>query len=123
MEARGGGTSRGEAAGRAGHSGQDRDAERCADLVAGHEEPRRQARVLRRDAGHGGHGGRDEHCPDAQARDNASPLTWEGYVPPRPRLLLQQDKDVSTLIGHRGETQHLKQGVRAPVEAEHHTED
>jgi len=43
-----------------------------------------------------------------QARDNASPIDWSGYRPPRPRLLLRQDHDVSTLIGKPGETQHVR---------------
>jgi 5-methyltetrahydrofolate--homocysteine methyltransferase len=43
-----------------------------------------------------------------QARDNASPIGWSGYRPPRPRLLLRQDHDVSTLIGKPGDTQHVR---------------
>ena len=43
-----------------------------------------------------------------QARDNASPIDWSGYRPPRPRLLLRQDRDVSPLIGRPGETQHVR---------------
>ncbi|WP_432478419.1 methionine synthase [Nocardioides sp. GXQ0305] len=43
-----------------------------------------------------------------QARDNASPIDWSGYRPPRPRLLLRQDHDVSPLIGLQGETQHVR---------------
>ena len=43
-----------------------------------------------------------------QARANATPVEWDGYRPPRPHLLLQQDRDVSTIIGKRGETQHLR---------------
>ena len=43
-----------------------------------------------------------------QARANATPVEWAGYRPPRPHLLLQQDRDVSTIIGSRGETQHLR---------------
>ncbi len=44
----------------------------------------------------------------ATARANATPVEWEGYRPPRPHLLLQQDRDVSPVIGRRGETQHLR---------------
>ncbi len=44
----------------------------------------------------------------ADARANATPIEWEGYRPPRPRLLLQQDHDVSPVIGQRGGTQHLR---------------
>ena len=43
-----------------------------------------------------------------EARENATPIEWDGYRPPRPHLLLQQDHDVSPVIGHRGETQHLR---------------
>jgi 5-methyltetrahydrofolate--homocysteine methyltransferase len=42
------------------------------------------------------------------ARANATPIDWSGYRPPRPHLLLQQDRDVSPIIGRRGETQHLR---------------
>ncbi len=42
------------------------------------------------------------------ARANASPIGWEGYRPPRPHLLLQQDRDVSTLFGRRGASQHVR---------------
>lgn len=34
-----------------------------------------------------------------QARANATPLDWSDYHPPKPHLLLQQDHDVSPLIG------------------------
>ncbi|MEO7130785.1 MAG: methionine synthase, partial [Dermatophilaceae bacterium] len=44
----------------------------------------------------------------ADAREQRTPLSWEGYTPPRPRLLLQQDKDVSTIIGKPGATQHVR---------------
>jgi 5-methyltetrahydrofolate--homocysteine methyltransferase len=43
-----------------------------------------------------------------EARANATPIDWTGYRPPRPHLLLQQDRDVSPIIGSRGETQHLR---------------
>jgi 5-methyltetrahydrofolate--homocysteine methyltransferase len=43
-----------------------------------------------------------------QARANATPVDWSGYRPPRPHVLLQQDRDVSPVIGTRGETQHLR---------------
>ncbi|MGZ5405816.1 MAG: vitamin B12 dependent-methionine synthase activation domain-containing protein, partial [Nocardioides sp.] len=43
-----------------------------------------------------------------EARDNATPIDWTGYRAPRPHLLLQQEHDVSPIIGHRGETQHLR---------------
>jgi 5-methyltetrahydrofolate--homocysteine methyltransferase len=43
-----------------------------------------------------------------EARANASPIEWSGYRPPRPHLLLQQDRDVSPIIGRRGETQHIR---------------
>lgn len=46
--------------------------------------------------------------PLEQARANRTPITWEGYHPPRPHLLLQQEHDVSTIVGHRGETQHVR---------------
>ncbi|MGH3347213.1 MAG: methionine synthase [Nocardioides sp.] len=44
----------------------------------------------------------------ADARANATPIDWTGYRAPRPHLLLQQERDVSTIIGRRGETQHLR---------------
>jgi 5-methyltetrahydrofolate--homocysteine methyltransferase len=43
-----------------------------------------------------------------EARANATPIDWSGYRAPRPHLLLQQDQDVSPIIGRRGETQHLR---------------
>ena len=43
-----------------------------------------------------------------EARANATPIDWSGYRAPRPHLLLQQDRDVSPIIGRRGETQHLR---------------
>ncbi len=43
-----------------------------------------------------------------EARANATPIDWTGYRPPRPHLLLQQDRDVSPIIGRRGETQHVR---------------
>ncbi|MEO7131221.1 MAG: vitamin B12 dependent-methionine synthase activation domain-containing protein, partial [Dermatophilaceae bacterium] len=42
--------------------------------------------------------------------------SWEGYTPPRPRLLLQQDKDVSTIIGKPGATQHVRVFHDYPLE-------
>jgi 5-methyltetrahydrofolate--homocysteine methyltransferase len=44
----------------------------------------------------------------AEARANATPVEWDGYRPPRPHLLLQQDRAVSPIIGRRGETQHIR---------------
>ena len=43
-----------------------------------------------------------------EARANATPIDWTGYRAPRPHLLLQQDRDVSPIIGRRGETQHVR---------------
>jgi 5-methyltetrahydrofolate--homocysteine methyltransferase len=43
-----------------------------------------------------------------QARAARTPIEWEGYRPPRPRMLLQQDHDVSPVIGRRGVTQHVR---------------
>ncbi|GAB3070528.1 methionine synthase [Intrasporangium mesophilum] len=43
-----------------------------------------------------------------QARERRSPISWEGYRPPRPHLLLQQEKDVSTITRSRTVTQHVK---------------
>jgi 5-methyltetrahydrofolate--homocysteine methyltransferase len=43
-----------------------------------------------------------------QARASRTPIDWSGYRPPRPHLLLQQEKDVSTIIGRQGETQHVR---------------
>jgi len=34
-----------------------------------------------------------------QARDNASPIDWTDYHPPKPHMLLQQDHAVSTIVG------------------------
>jgi 5-methyltetrahydrofolate--homocysteine methyltransferase len=45
------------------------------------------------------------------ARANRTPIDWSGYRPPRPHLLLQQDKNVSPVIskaGRVGETQHVR---------------
>ncbi len=52
----------------------------------------------------------------ADAREQRTPLSWEGYTPPRPRLLLQQDKDVSTIIGKPGGTQHVRVFHDYPLE-------
>ncbi len=43
-----------------------------------------------------------------QARERRSPISWDGYRPPRPHLLLQQEKDVSTITRSRTVTQHVK---------------
>ena len=43
-----------------------------------------------------------------QARAARTPIEWEGYRPPRPRMLLQQDHDVSPIIGSQGVTQHVR---------------
>jgi 5-methyltetrahydrofolate--homocysteine methyltransferase len=43
-----------------------------------------------------------------EARANATPIDWSGYRPPRPHLLLQQDRNVSPIIGRRGESQHIR---------------
>lgn len=50
-----------------------------------------------------------------EARANATPIDWEGYRPPRPHLLLQQDRDVSPVIGRRGDTQHVRVFHRADL--------
>ena len=42
------------------------------------------------------------------ARDRRTPIEWTGYRPPRPRLLLQQDHDVSPNIGLPGAGQHVR---------------
>ena len=44
----------------------------------------------------------------ADARAAATPIEWNGYRPPRPRLLLQQDHDVSPNIGLPGAGQHVR---------------
>ncbi len=44
----------------------------------------------------------------ADARDRRTPIEWQGYRPPRPRLLLQQDHDVSPNIGLPGAGQHVR---------------
>ncbi|MDC5697478.1 methionine synthase [Intrasporangium calvum] len=51
-----------------------------------------------------------------QARANATPLSWEGYHPPRPHLLLQQEKDVSPVVWHQGSTQHVRVYKHYPIE-------
>ncbi len=51
-----------------------------------------------------------------QARANATPISWEGYHPPRPHLLLQQEKDVSPVVWHQGRTQHVRVYRHHPVE-------
>jgi 5-methyltetrahydrofolate--homocysteine methyltransferase len=43
-----------------------------------------------------------------KARANRTPIDWSGYRPPRPHLLLQQEKDVSSVVKHRGVTQHVR---------------
>ena len=44
----------------------------------------------------------------ADARAARTPIEWAGYRPPRPRLLLQQDHDVSPNIGLPGAGQHVR---------------
>ncbi|HEY9495978.1 MAG TPA: methionine synthase [Intrasporangium sp.] len=51
-----------------------------------------------------------------QARANATPISWEGYHPPRPHLLLQQEKDVSPIVWHQGRTQHVRVYRHHPIE-------
>lgn len=51
-----------------------------------------------------------------QARANATPVDWRGYRPPRPHLLLQQEKDVSPIVRHTGETQHVRVLRDYPIE-------
>lgn len=51
-----------------------------------------------------------------QARANATPVDWSGYRPPRPHLLLQQEKDVSPIVRHTGETQHVRVLRDYPIE-------
>jgi 5-methyltetrahydrofolate--homocysteine methyltransferase len=43
-----------------------------------------------------------------EARAARTPIDWQGYRPPRPRLLLQQDHDVSPITGGRGASQHVR---------------
>jgi 5-methyltetrahydrofolate--homocysteine methyltransferase len=42
------------------------------------------------------------------ARAARTTIDWQGYRPPRPRLLLQQDHDVSPVTGRPGATQHVR---------------
>ena len=51
-----------------------------------------------------------------QARANATPISWEGYHPPRPHLLLQQEKDVSPVVWHQGKTQHVRVYRHYPID-------
>jgi 5-methyltetrahydrofolate--homocysteine methyltransferase len=44
----------------------------------------------------------------ADARERRTTIEWSGYRPPRPRLLLQQDHDVSPNIGLPGAGQHVR---------------
>ena len=44
----------------------------------------------------------------AEARSARTPIEWQGYRPPRPHLLLQQDHDISPITGGRGATQHVR---------------
>ena len=43
-----------------------------------------------------------------QAQANRTPLSWDDYHPPRPRLLLQQDKDISTIVRPGAPAQHVR---------------
>nr|WP_268788337.1 methionine synthase [Nocardioides sp. Soil774] len=45
--------------------------------------------------------------PVEHARANATPIDWTDYHPPRPRMLLQQDHAVSTVVGTRV-SQHVR---------------
>ncbi|RBY81365.1 methionine synthase [Blastococcus sp. TF02-09] len=58
--------------------------------------------------------------PLAAARDAATPVDWPDYAPPRPRMLLQQAKDVCTGPDcdhlHGGATQFVKTFADYPLE-------
>jgi 5-methyltetrahydrofolate--homocysteine methyltransferase len=55
-----------------------------------------------------------------EARANATPIVWEGYHPPRPHMLLQQEKDVSPVVWHEGNTQHVRARRNFPLEELRH---
>ncbi|WP_413785790.1 methionine synthase [Intrasporangium zincisolvens] len=42
------------------------------------------------------------------ARERRTPIDWSGYRPPHPHLLLQQEKDVSTITRSRTAPQHVR---------------
>ncbi|MBC9823411.1 methionine synthase [Terrabacter sp. MAHUQ-38] len=46
--------------------------------------------------------------PLAQARERRTEIDWSGYRPPHPHLLLQQDRDVSSITRSRRASQHVK---------------
>jgi 5-methyltetrahydrofolate--homocysteine methyltransferase len=56
--------------------------------------------------------GHDKFVSLEAARANATPIEWKGYQPPRPRMLLQQAKDVCSGAGcdhqHHAATQFVK---------------
>jgi 5-methyltetrahydrofolate--homocysteine methyltransferase len=56
--------------------------------------------------------------PLAAARANATPIDWTGYQPPRPRMLLQQAKDVCAEPGcaHEHATQFVKAFTDYPLD-------
>ncbi len=51
-----------------------------------------------------------------QARAARTPIDWSGYRAPRPRMLLQQDQDVSPITGRRGKTQHVRMFHTYPLD-------
>ena len=56
--------------------------------------------------------------PIQAARAKATPVDWSGYVPPRPRMLLQQAKDVCSGPGcsHEHATQFVKVFADYPLD-------
>ncbi|MBI2383107.1 MAG: methionine synthase, partial [Gammaproteobacteria bacterium] len=83
-------------------------AERKPKLV---EDVRREyAQIRERHA----HKDRQEKALSLEAaRANPTPIAWDGYRPPRPRLLLQQAKDVCEMPGCDHRHEHATQFVRA----------
>ena len=54
----------------------------------------------------------DKFVSLAAARANATPINWQGYQPPRPRMLLQQAKDVCVGAGCDHHSAHATQFVK-----------
>ncbi|MGH8460328.1 MAG: methionine synthase [Stenotrophobium sp.] len=54
----------------------------------------------------------DKFVSLAAARANATPINWQGYQPPRPRMLLQQAKDVCQGPGCDHHHEHATQFVK-----------
>jgi 5-methyltetrahydrofolate--homocysteine methyltransferase len=67
---------------------------------------------------HAGRQGQEKLVSLASARAGKTPVDWSGYHPPRPRMLVQQLKDLcqGSCVPHDGHVQHVKVFKDYPLE-------